>query len=210
VIPTPLLDKVFEPFFSTKDQGEGTGLGLSTAYGSVAAMGGQIQLLSTEGKGTSFYLSLPVHAKTEPQLSDDKNSPVLKVSDDEVVLLIADDNPMLCEVVSEILLDYNYKVITADNGLDALRIYREQHISLLLTDAVMLVMGGFELANKIHEENSQLPIIFMSGYSSEFVDPIVDDPLIWRIDKPFAPEQAVQLIQQCLQQTIEGYSMLEE
>jgi len=101
-------------------------------------------------------------------------------------------------------------VITADNFLDALRIYKDQHISLLLTDAVMPLMVGFELANKIHEENSQLPIIVMSGYSSEFVDPIVDDPLIWRIDKPFAPEQAVQLIQQCLQQTIEGYSMREE
>ena len=209
-IPNELLDKVFEPFFTTKEQGEGTGLGLSTAYGSVAAMGGHIQLISTEGKGTSFHISLPAYKEMKPQRDSLEIRQQSNVSTDGAVILIADDNEMLCEVMSDILQDHDYKVITVNNGKEALHTFTEQHVSLLLTDAVMPEMGGFELASAIHKENSQLPIVVMSGYSSEFVDPIVDDPFIWRIDKPFVPEQALQLIQQCLQQKADDISMREE
>lgn len=163
-------NRIFEPFFTTKGRDKGTGLGLSTVYGIVKQNGGFINVESRENVGTSFRVYLPM---IEELLLDEttKNVNDIVTGGNETILLVEDD-PGVREVTHTTLATYGYKIITASNGEEALRIYSENklEIDLLLTDVIMPLMGGRELVENLLKIAPELKVIFFSGYTDNNIE----------------------------------------
>ncbi|MBW2733252.1 MAG: response regulator [Deltaproteobacteria bacterium] len=161
-------ERIFEPFYTTKELGQGTGLGLSTVYGIVKQSSGEICVHSELGQGTTFKVYLPRLETDEKAPRRETNASslhgterVLVVEDEEAVRIIA----------SRILMSAGYQVTAAADGLEALT-ECEQHggeFSLVLTDVVMPKMGGEELARQLLETYPHLQVVFMSGYTNNTV-----------------------------------------
>jgi PAS domain S-box-containing protein len=182
--------RVFEPFFSTK--GEGTGLGLSTAYGIVKQSGGQIFVDSTPGKGATFSIYLPVtqEARTVVAVSTDG----LDDTGSETILLVEDEHEVR-RVIHQILVGKGYRVIQAESGDEALamsRMFRGK-IHLLLTDVTMPRMKGTELAARLLNDRPQTQILYMSGYNDESL--LAEETML---QKPFAAQTLTQTIRAIL------------
>ena len=165
------LAHIFEPFFSTKAIGHGTGLGLSTVYGIVRQHEGSIDVQSTPGSGTCFRIYLPATASGmvdgqghEPE--HDGAQPLRPAT-----ILLVEDNEMVMDMTRELLESYGYIVLPAWLPEDALAIaHREAgHIDLLLSDVVMPQMNGPELYHRIRDFIPGLKVIYMSGYTSNVV-----------------------------------------
>jgi PAS domain S-box-containing protein len=159
--------RIFEPFFTTKEVGAGTGLGLSIVYGIVQQSGGMVRVFSRPGAGTTFRLLFPC-AATQP-LSHVGCEPVLAARGWSGTVLLVDDEPAVRRATHRMLERAGFAVIDAPNGEEALRIARAHPgpIDLLLTDVVMPLMGGPELAGHLARERPDTPVLFVSGYSEE-------------------------------------------
>jgi PAS domain S-box-containing protein len=159
------LSRVFEPFFTTKGEGKGTGLGLATVHGIVKQSGGHIALYSELGHGTTFKLFFPSLAQGE-ESSSLPPPPAPTQAGNETVLLVEDSEPVRL-LARRILESAGYRVLEASGGEVAERIAREHpgEIHLLLTDSVMPVMGGSEVARRISARRPDVKIVYMSGYS---------------------------------------------
>ncbi|MDJ0972856.1 MAG: ATP-binding protein [Planctomycetota bacterium] len=189
-IPAHVLDFIFEPFFSTKDPADGTGLGLATVYGIVKQSNGTIRVNSTEGQGSSFVIFLPRtsvdHAASEPQPAERALS-----RGPETVLLV-EDNASVRNLTVEILQVCGYRVLAAkdpDAGL-AIAMADPSRIDLLLTDVVLPGMRGTELAERLRTKRPDLRVLYMSGYPFEALnDKGKLDPAIQLLQKPFSPTQ---------------------
>jgi len=158
------LTHVFEPFYTTKGVGEGTGLGLAMIYGSIQSHQGFIELNSVVGEGTTVDIFLPVVAADEHSIKKSSTNSVMEGHGE--LILCVDDEVDVCDVNSELLSSFGYQTLQASDGLQAMRIF-EQHqdkIALILTDVVMPNMGGVELANELWLNHPTLPIIFITGY----------------------------------------------
>jgi CheY-like chemotaxis protein len=162
-IPQKCLDKIFDPFFSSKKEGQGTGLGLSVVYGIVKTHKAIIDVKSKENHGTHFRIFFPV--------SEEKIEKNIEQTDNLVsgtgTLLIVDDEEMIQETLKGMLESLNYKVLFARDGKNALEIYKshQEQIDAILMDIQMPVMDGVEAAQKILEFNPEARIVFMSGYA---------------------------------------------
>ncbi len=181
---------LFEPFFTTKEKGKGTGLGLATSYGIVKQSGGHIDVYSELGVGSTFKIYLPrVYEKAESSEETLSVSKILPMGS-ETILLVEDDMPIL-SFVSRLLRDLGYTVLTAPQGREALKI-AETHqgqVDLLITDIIMPVMGGRELAMKLKRNNELLRVVFISGYNEAMtVDGSKLEPMEVFLQKPFAPD----------------------
>ena len=151
---------IFEPFFTTKDVGQGSGLGLSTCYGIVAQSGGHITIDSEPGRGTTVKIYLPRVDEVAPLLPLRDEYGYLPVGTETVLLV--EDEPALRAVASHVLREQGYSVLEAANGVEALSIAREHagtNIALLLTDVVMPLMGGTELAERLSEIHTETRIL---------------------------------------------------
>jgi CheY-like chemotaxis protein len=191
--------RVFEPFFSTK--GEGTGLGLSTAYGIVRQSGGHIFVNSAPGQGACFSVYLPVTREAESL----RTGPVATLSDrgSETVLLVEDEEEVRA-VLHQILVSRGYRVLQAGSGEEALVISRLHRgaIHLLLTDVTMPEMKGPELAQRLRAERPRTPVVFMSGYNDERLsDGGPGAPLC--LQKPFSPKTLGETVRAILDQSAE-------
>ena len=167
-MPREVRERVFDPFFTTKPQGKGTGLGLATVYGIVKQSGGYIWVYSEEGKGTSFKVYLPrVDAESRPPVP--RARPTMRRS--SATILLVEDEPAVRAVARFMLDEMGHTVLEATNGEEALRVYAEHSdaIDLLLTDVMMPLMGGPELAERLRQERPELPVLFTSGYTDEAV-----------------------------------------
>jgi PAS domain S-box-containing protein len=160
--------RMFEPFFTSKEKGKGTGLGLATVYGVIAQNGGEIEVDSEPGEGSQFRIYLPsVPAEAqEPSLPADAVAP----GGWETVLLVEDETGVRA-LAETVLKKLGYKVLAADSAEAALEIWREQKdsIDILLTDVIMPHMSGGDLAHKLRESNPRLKILFMSGYTDDMI-----------------------------------------
>ncbi len=168
-IQAAVLGKIFEPFFTTKEVGKGTGLGLSTVYGIVKQSGGFIFADSKVGEGTRFVIYLPVHREEAPAA---KAQPMIAAKKDELwgsgTILLVEDEPTVRNVAERALTRHGYKVITADNGEEALEVLgRGEHIDLLISDVVMPGMDGPTVVREARKSRPDLKILFMSGYAEE-------------------------------------------
>jgi two-component system, cell cycle sensor histidine kinase and response regulator CckA len=156
-----ILDRIFDPFFTTKEPGKGTGLGLSTAIGIIKSYGGFIKVSSEVGKGTQFKVFFPAAETTDLTPQQDLQ---LSAGKGELILVV-DDEPSILEISKEVLQIYNYRVLTASNGIDAIAQYaqHQDEISVVLIDMMMPEMGGEGAMRTLQLMNSQVKIIASSG-----------------------------------------------
>jgi two-component system cell cycle sensor histidine kinase/response regulator CckA len=187
-IAPSVLGKIFEPFFTTKEVGKGTGLGLSTVYGIVKQSGGFIFADSRLGEGTRFVIYLPVHLE---EASAGRSQAVGKTKQDELwgsgTVLLVEDEPMVRSVAERALTRHGYKVVTADNGEDALEILdRGEPIELLISDVVMPGMDGPTMVREARKSRPDLNILFMSGYAEEQLRKSIDIENVNFLPKPFS------------------------
>jgi PAS domain S-box-containing protein len=159
------MERIFEPYFTTKPEGKGTGLGLSVVHGIVKSLEGAIKVYSEPGKGTTFQLYFPrIEIETQKDLKIEKSIP----RGTEHILLV-DDEDVVVELTEEILKDLGYTVTTRNSGAEALKIFREKPDSfdLLITDLTMPGMTGKELAARVLEIRPGFPVILCTGFSIE-------------------------------------------
>lgn len=181
--------QIFEPFFTTKEVGQGTGLGLATVYGIVKQSGGNIEVYSEEGVGTSFKIYLPRVAGEIDSTQIWDNSP--EMSEGIETILLVEDEEIVRKLSRKILETCGYKVFEAENGVAAMAIFEtiDCQIDLLLTDVVMPKMGGRELAAELTAKLPNLQVLFTSGYTD---DAVVRHGVIEAntnfIQKPYTPE----------------------
>jgi two-component system cell cycle sensor histidine kinase/response regulator CckA len=194
------LSKIFEPFFTTKEVGKGTGLGLATVYGIVKQHQGWIEVMSEVGIGTTFKIYFP-RTNRPMELAEKSSSPNDKVQGGHETILLVEDEPVLRELARVILRDYDYEVLEASSGVDALRVWDERKgkIDLLLTDMVMPEgISGRELAETLRKRKPDLKVIFTSGYSPEVMGNEAALREIRFLQKPYPPPQLAQTVRECL------------
>ncbi len=179
------LARVFEPFFTTKEIGTGTGLGLATAYAIVAQHDGTISASSAPGEGTAFTITLPVTDTEVVALpAAERTAPI---GGGETILL-AEDEQAVRELMTACLREAGYRVLTAENGEDAARLFsdHEDTVDLVVLDAIMPIINGQEAYEQIHSRRPQIPVLMVSGYSGGVLDnKRGSDRDIPMLDKPF-------------------------
>jgi len=194
------LKRIFEPFFTTKEQGKGTGLGLSTVYGIVKQSDGFIWAYSEPGRGTSFKIYLPrVEGQVSPTL-EVIPTPAELPHGTETILLVEDEEAVR-NLVRTILQEYGYTVLEAYHGAEALRvaIRHEGPIHLLLTDVVMPLMSGRQLAEKLAPLRPDMKVIYMSGYTDHtVVHHGILEPGTTFLQKPFTPGALISKLREVL------------
>jgi PAS domain S-box-containing protein len=194
--------RVFEPFFSTKGVGQGTGLGLSTCYGIVKQSGGHISVYSEQSRGSTFKIYLP-QVETLAKISVPRlDSPDLPRGTESILLV--EDDPALREMAATLLRRLGYTVLTAANGVEALNVKHERstgHIDLLFTDVVMPHMSGKELADRVRVLYPYTKILFTSAYTENaIVHQGVLDKGVALLQKPFTPSALARKVRKVLDQ----------
>ncbi|WP_026841420.1 ATP-binding protein [Citrifermentans bremense] len=162
------LRHMYEPFFTTKETGRGTGLGLATVYGIVKRHGGCIDVKSRPGEGTRFGIYLPASSSSaEPVTASPSRAAIPPAAGKGKTILLVEDNAMIREVAEDLLASFGYAVLAAQSPARALELAKEQQtIDLLATDVVMPEMTGPELYEKLLENYPGLPVLYISGYSA--------------------------------------------
>ena len=169
------LRRVFEPFFTTKERGKGTGLGLAMVYGFAQQSGGAVDIVSAPGEGTTVSIVLPIADRLPDDATEEMDEAWL--GQNETILLVEDDTKVL-GLTRYCLEELGYKVLTAENGFDALE-REEGHggtIDLVLSDVIMPVMGGFQLADIMRAQRPDRKFLFMSGYPESETGKMADLP----------------------------------
>ncbi|MFO7831004.1 MAG: PAS domain S-box protein [Desulfuromonadaceae bacterium] len=160
---------IYEPFYTTKDTGKGTGLGLATVYGIVKQNQGFINLYSEPGSGTTFRIYLPRHAQEAAAEPETPQSPALPAGHGQQILVV-EDEPTMLELTSMMLEELGYQPIQAGTPAEALELAQQNpEITLLLTDVVMPGMNGRELARQLQEQQPPLKVLYMSGYTANVI-----------------------------------------
>jgi PAS domain S-box-containing protein len=178
-----VLEHIFEPFFTTKPPGEGTGLGLPMVFGIVTQNGGDIQLYSELGFGTTCRVLLP---STDRAPSVARLAPPPRIVHGSETVLVVEDEDALREVVRRILARNGYEVLVSVGGREAIALAeRHDSIDLLLTDVIMPNMLGKEVAVKIQELHPGTPVLYMSGYARPVLGSTLGEA-IELIEKPFS------------------------
>jgi len=191
--------RIFEPFFTTKEVGVGTGLGLAMVYGIVTQSGGHIWVNSAPARGAMFTVSLPAtdrplarqHLPLEPAVAYPQQAGTV---------LLVEDNDAVRRMAREGLLRAGFEVLEATNGEAALRLAASDldRISLLLTDVIMPVMGGKELAARLQARRPGLKVIFTSGYANDTTIGGAANAAAAFLQKPFSPSQLASLVRDVL------------
>jgi two-component system, cell cycle sensor histidine kinase and response regulator CckA len=179
-----VASRAFEPFFTTKKRGQGTGLGLSTVYGTVRDAGGDVSISSAPGAGTTIRIELP---SANESAAEEKESEQLHRRGDATVLVVEDDDDVR-NLVERMLSRSGYHVLEANSPAKALRIAGaiDTPIDVLLADVVMPGMSGVELAEHIRRVRPMIPVLLMSGYTSDSLPSgVVLPPRTSLIRKPF-------------------------
>ncbi len=181
---------IFEPFFTTKPVGQGTGLGLSTVYGTVKRSGGGILVFSEPGRGATFEIYLPrlEQALVKPAILSPRRKPD---GGSETILIVEDDSSLRWLTV-QILTQFGYTVLEAGDGSQALALAEERagNIDILLTDVVMPGCNGRQLARQVEQLYPQIKVLLMSGYTAEIVAQQDGKEIALAfLEKPFTPEE---------------------
>jgi PAS domain S-box-containing protein len=192
--------QIFEPFFTTKNPGQGTGLGLSTVYGIVKQSDGHIWVYSEPGRGSTFKLYFP--EQEHGAHKGHELSPVLDLVIGAETILVVEDDEALRKLITALLASSGYRVLEAASGESALRLLQEtrERIDLLLTDMLMPVMSGVELAEQMKELQPHAKVLLMSGYAGDLITRYrMSDSEIMLVEKPFTRHTLLSKIRTALQ-----------
>lgn len=200
-IAAEILDRIFEPFFTTKELGSGTGLGLSTVVGIVKSHGGFITVASQLGKGTEFKVFFPaVMIRESAPIAD----PELHQGNNHLILVVDDEAPVR-ESTRIMLEDYNYQVLTAGDGIEAIETYSKHHhdIHLVLIDLMMPLMDGPTTVLTLKRINPDVEIVAMSGLSSRGMVADAANAGVQRfLSKPFMVKDLLNTLEEALVEKI--------
>ena len=184
------LSHIFEPFFSTKPPGEGTGLGLAQVYGIIAQHDGLIDVKTQNGRGTTFTIYLPA-LQTQSSTSDKTQFDALEKGHGELILVVEDNISTRMALVDSLeILDY--RTLTAPNGREALKLFDQydDQISLVLTDVIMPHLGGIALVKEIQKRKLPVKSLIITGHSPGLeMQTMVDSDQIEWLTKPVSLEQ---------------------
>jgi len=198
-IPPAIINRIFEPFYTTKQNKSGTGLGLAMVYGICRSHGGLVEVDSVQDQGTVFIIYLPV--TNEKTIEETETLPAVQADYSGLknkIILLVDDEDMVLEMVSDLLEDKGIIVYQAINGMEALELFRKlgPKIDLIVTDMVMPGMSGLELIDQIRSINPRMGIIVTSGYTiQEQKDELEKRGIQSFLLKPYAPSQLFKLLQ---------------
>jgi signal transduction histidine kinase len=198
---------VFEPFYTTKGFGKGSGLGMATVYGVVRQSGGSVVIDSSPGEGTAVHVYLPRVPPPEgrPPVDGDIHgnaAPAARADVPRATVLVVEDDERIRGLLTAVLQDNGYETLIAEDGAAALGIAEGNghQIDLLLTDIVMPNIGGPELAERLQEKNPGLSVVFMSGYSEEIVSSRLAPSERTLLEKPFSLSELLD----CVSSSLEG------
>jgi len=203
-IPEAIRDKVFVPFFTTKDVGKGTGLGLSTVYGIIKQTGGFVYFDSVDGKGTTFRIFLPRHVPTAQEAAAPVvTAEVRQITDltGEGTILLVEDEEGLRALNARGLASRGYTVLQAGNGVEAIDVLEKTggKIDLVVSDVVMPEMDGPTLLRELRTRDPSLKIIFVSGYAEDaFQKHLPADGQFDFLPKPFTLKQLVAKVKETM------------
>ena len=189
-MPADVIARAFEPFFTTKPLGQGTGLGLSMVYGFAKQSEGHLKIYSEEGKGTTVKIYLPRHrGAAEEEEFIGPSAEAVRAEAGETVLVV-EDEPVIRDLIVEVLEELGYRALEAADGPSGLRILQSRkRIDLLVTDVGLPGLNGRQLADQGREKRPDLKVLFITGYAENatvangFLDPGME-----MITKPFAVE----------------------
>ena len=196
-MPADVVQQAMEPFFTTRSHGQSSGLGLATAYGISKQAGGELVIESEPGHGTTVHLYLPATDAAEPPAEQLSPGPVPAGR----TILVADDEDGLRAIVERILTNAGYHVLTAGSGRQALAMAAGHPgtIDALITDVVMPVMNGRELAKAVQAARPGLPVLFMSGYAAPLMtEQGMLDPGVTVLGKPFGKDDLLSALRTTL------------
>jgi signal transduction histidine kinase len=205
-IPPEIIDRIFEPFFSTKPVGAGTGLGLATVYGIVRQSGGHVTIDSKVGEGTTFSIFLPRYAENASPAAarrEGVEEAARDLTGAGTVLLVEDEDAVRL-FSARALRNKGYKVIEARSGEAALSILGQENepIDLLITDVVMPEMDGPALVEEVRSRRPDMKVIFISGYAeSAFRQQASDGSMLHFLAKPFSLKQLATKVKDVLEET---------
>ncbi|MFC2062297.1 response regulator, partial [Elusimicrobiota bacterium] len=182
-------ERIFEPFFTTKD-GKGTGLGLSSVYGVIRQSGGNIEVHSAPGKGTTFRIFLPM---TKDKIDKEKQEIIdYKSLEGKGTILVVEDDRKVLSSINRILVVYGYTVIEASSGDAALKISKKypDDIHMVITDIIMPgKLSGSQLAEQLIKQRPKIKVLYISGYTeNDIVHRGQLDPGLSFLQKPFTPK----------------------
>ncbi|MBA4395058.1 MAG: hypothetical protein C0407_16020, partial [Desulfobacca sp.] len=183
-------EKIYEPFFTTKEVGKGTGLGLSTVYGIVKQHNGYITVYSKPDQGTTFHVFFPLITASNYETRPPAAAPLRSGSE---TILVAEDDEDVRHFITHILSQFGYRVIEAKDGLDAVHKFREHTgISLVILDSIMPRKNGREAYEVIKQESPKIKVLFMSGYTAEVVlGKGIKEGEVDFIAKPLSPDEFI-------------------
>jgi two-component system cell cycle sensor histidine kinase/response regulator CckA len=209
-IPREIIQKIFEPFFSTKEVGSGTGLGLATVYGIVKQTGGYIFVASKVDEGTRFCLYFPRHNATAEkssanELENAERATSADLTGKGTILLVEDETPVRI-FAGRALRNKGYTVLEADNGETALELMAKHgsEVEVIITDVIMPGMNGPVMIEKVMETNPNVKVIFISGYAEDaFVKTFGTEREFNFLPKPFTLKQLASKVKEVTQGTAE-------
>lgn len=199
-IPQENLPHIFEPFYTTKNPGQGTGLGLATVYGIIKQHNGWIKVASEVGHGTTFEIYLPGGGEPDESFKPDSSEKTTPRGTE--VVLVVEDEVSLRELLRSTLESQGYKVLEAESGIAALRLWPQcrENVDLLLTDVVMPGgVTGWDLAEKLRTDKPKLKVLLTSGYSKEIAgQDSATKKGFHLLPKPYRPDEISRVIRDCL------------
>ena len=177
--------KIFDPFYTSKEKGQGTGLGLAMVFNIITQHNGKITVDSIPGVGTSVNVYLPLLAVRQ---TDEIKKIDLDLLKGEGQVLIVDDEKNIRETAREILNEFGYETLTANNGVEAVAVFRKTHheLSLIILDLIMPKMSGDEAYREIIGINSKVPVLLVSGFKQdERIQSLLNDGTTEFLQKPY-------------------------
>ena len=198
-MPPDVRDRIFEPFYTTKEPGKGTGLGLATVYGIVAQSGGTIAVASQLGQGTTFTISLPSAVEQATPLSGEPEAAVAPRGTETILLV--DDDDAIRRMAERVLTSLGYTVVVARDGIDALTHARAlPRVDVLLTDVVMPQLSGPQVAERLRRRHPTARVVYMTGWVDDAIMKLELDTDVALLRKPFTPVGLGRLIRSALDQ----------
>jgi CheY-like chemotaxis protein len=193
-----VLERAFDPFYTTKGSGKGTGLGLSQVYGYVKQSRGHIKIYSEIDRGTTVKIYLPRHVGSGVARPAPATKPIPQGSVEDTILVVEDDRNVR-EMTAESLRELGYSVLQAADGPEALNLLENERVDLIFTDIVMPQMNGRQLADAVTEKWPDIRILYTTGYArNAIVHNGVLDHGVSLLAKPFSLEQLAHKVREVL------------